>query len=102
VTKKGKTLRGTIRTDLTRDEAKAIDPFTFRKGDGWFVREGAEAKSGAETPTARITAPEVQRRDGVGYNEAARRADAENAAAAKAAQDQENLNQAIWTDIGLN
>jgi len=39
VTKRGKTLRGIIRSDLTQDQAKAIDPYTFKKGTGWFIRE---------------------------------------------------------------
>lgn len=38
-TKKGKTLRGVVRADLTKEEAQAIDPYTFRKDDGWFIRE---------------------------------------------------------------
>lgn len=37
-TGKGKVLRGVIRTGLTRDQAKEIDPFTFKKGDGYFIR----------------------------------------------------------------
>ncbi|MNP93542.1 Transglycosylase SLT domain protein [compost metagenome] len=37
-TGKGKVLRGVIRTGLTKDEAKEIDPFTFKKGDGYFIR----------------------------------------------------------------
>lgn len=36
---KGKTIRGVIRTDLTQDEAKAIDPYTFKKDGGYFIRE---------------------------------------------------------------
>jgi hypothetical protein len=39
VTQKGKTLRGVVRTDLTRDQAKEIDEFTFKKDGGWFIRE---------------------------------------------------------------
>jgi hypothetical protein len=39
VTKRGKRLRGVIRTDLTQDEAKALDPYTFKKCNGWFIRE---------------------------------------------------------------
>lgn len=39
VTKKGKTLRGIIRTDLTKEQAQAIDAYTFRKDGGWFIRE---------------------------------------------------------------
>jgi len=42
-TAKGKVLRGIIRTDLTQDAAKEIDPYTFRKKNaagetGWFIR----------------------------------------------------------------
>ena len=39
VTKKGKTLRGIIKTDLLREEAEKIDPYTFRKDGGWFIRQ---------------------------------------------------------------
>lgn len=39
VTAKGKTIRGVVRTDLTRQEAQDLDPYTFRKDGGWFVRE---------------------------------------------------------------
>ena len=43
VTKKGKTIRGVIRSDLTQDEAIAIDSGTFQKdgpnGRGYFIRE---------------------------------------------------------------
>ena len=39
VTKKGKTLRGIIRTDLTKEQAQAIDAYTFRKDGGWFIRD---------------------------------------------------------------
>ncbi|WP_219097725.1 hypothetical protein [Pseudomonas sp. UMAB-40] len=38
-TKKDKVLRGIIRTDLTKDEAKAIDPYTWRMNGGYFIRE---------------------------------------------------------------
>lgn len=40
-TKAGKVLRGVLRTDLTREQAKAIDPFTWiPKGhQGYFIRE---------------------------------------------------------------
>lgn len=38
-TGKGKTLRGVVRADLTKDEAKAVDPYTFQKDGGWFIRE---------------------------------------------------------------
>lgn len=38
-TKKGKVIRGVVRTDLSYAEAKAIDEFTFKKDGGWFIRE---------------------------------------------------------------
>ena len=38
-TQKGKVIRGVIRTDLTKDEAKEIDPYTFKKDGGFFIRE---------------------------------------------------------------
>lgn len=38
-TKKGKALRGIIRTDLTLDQAKAIDPYTWKMNGGYFIRE---------------------------------------------------------------
>lgn len=39
VTQRGKTIRGVIRKDLSRDQAKEIDKFTFKKDGGWFIRE---------------------------------------------------------------
>ena len=39
VTGRGKTLRGIVRTDLTLEQAKEIDPYTFRKDGGYFIRE---------------------------------------------------------------
>lgn len=56
-TGKGKTLRGVVRTDLTQAQAKEIDPYTFRKNGGWFIREKhlknkpVEAKAPAPAPT---------------------------------------------------
>ena len=38
-TGKNKVIRGVVRTDLTVDEAKAIDPYTFKKDGGYFIRE---------------------------------------------------------------
>lgn len=38
-TKKGKVLRGIIRTDLTLVQAKAIDPYTWKMNGGYFIRE---------------------------------------------------------------
>lgn len=39
VTRKGKTLRGVVRSDLSAEQAKAIDEYTFKKDGGWFIRE---------------------------------------------------------------
>lgn len=38
VTKKGKTLRGVIATGLTKEQAEVIDPATWRKDGGYFIR----------------------------------------------------------------
>lgn len=61
-TGKGKVLRGVIRTDLTKDEAQAIDRFTFRKKNaegqtGWFIRakhldDGPKYSVAPQTDTA--------------------------------------------------
>ncbi|HQZ59514.1 MAG TPA: hypothetical protein PLQ39_07475, partial [Acinetobacter sp.] len=39
ITKKGKAIRGVVRTDLSYGEAKAIDEYTFKKDGGWFIRD---------------------------------------------------------------
>jgi SNF2 family DNA or RNA helicase/predicted RNA methylase len=39
VTGRGKTLRGVIASDWSKDEAMLVDPYTFKKDGGWFVRE---------------------------------------------------------------
>lgn len=55
--KKGKTLRGVVRTDLTHAQAKEIDPYTMRHQGGWFIREKhlknkpVEARAPAPAPT---------------------------------------------------
>jgi hypothetical protein len=38
-TGKGKVIRGVVRTDLTLNQAKEIDKFTFKKDGGYFIRE---------------------------------------------------------------
>ena len=38
-TRKGKVICGIIRHDLDKDQAQAIDPYTFKKDGGWFIRE---------------------------------------------------------------
>lgn len=55
-TKKGKTLRGIIRRDLTLDEARGIDQYTFRKDGGYFIREKhlqGDAQTEAKQPQTR-------------------------------------------------
>lgn len=39
VTGKGRTLRGVVRTDLTKAQAETVDAYTFRKDGGFFIRE---------------------------------------------------------------
>ncbi|GAB2806358.1 hypothetical protein GCM10027276_03770 [Comamonas piscis] len=39
VTAKGKPIRGIWRAGLTKEQAQAIDPYTFQKGGKWFLRE---------------------------------------------------------------
>lgn len=38
VTQKGKTLKGVVRSDLTKAQAQEIDKYTFKKDNGWFIR----------------------------------------------------------------
>ena len=38
-TKKGKVLRGIIRTDMTLEQAKVLDPYTWKMNGGYFIRE---------------------------------------------------------------
>lgn len=61
-TNKGKTLRGIVRTDLTKEQALEIDPYTMRHQGGWFIREkhlnGADsADTLALKPKSRAPAP---------------------------------------------
>lgn len=37
-TGRGKVIRGIVRTDLSYADAKAIDPYVFKKNGGWFIR----------------------------------------------------------------
>ena len=39
VTSRDKVLRGVIRKDINMAQAKAIDPYTFAKDGGYFIRE---------------------------------------------------------------
>lgn len=63
ITKKGKRLRGVIRTDLTKEQAQSIDPYTFRKKNeagetGWFIRERHLEELNAKFPL-RLSISEV-------------------------------------------
>jgi superfamily II DNA or RNA helicase/predicted RNA methylase len=49
-TNKGKTLRGIVRTDLTKEQALEIDPYTMRHQGGWFIREKHLAGTEAAKP----------------------------------------------------
>lgn len=57
-TTKGKELRGIVRTDLSAEEAKAIDPYTFKKDDGYFIRESRLNEQTAEQPAPIPSSPE--------------------------------------------
>jgi hypothetical protein len=70
--------------DPTADSAAAPIPAGWSVDDR-FGQTGQAPDAGA-APAGPITASQVQRRDGVGFNEASRRAEAENAAAAPVPQ----------------
>lgn len=56
-TRKGKVIRGIIRYDLTLDEAREIDKYTFRKDGGYFIREKhlqGDAQAKAKQPETRV------------------------------------------------
>ncbi|MBM7070865.1 DEAD/DEAH box helicase family protein [Shewanella sp. 202IG2-18] len=92
-TKKGKELTGIIDNNLTRNEAKAIDPFSFRKGkDGWFIREerinehndkllkGAEVKAEKErgiTVDAKQEKPNIENKPTSRHKPVAKNSDGE-------------------------
>lgn len=59
---KGKTIRGIIRTDLTQDQAKEIDPYTFKKDGGWFIREKHLGQA-ASAPAKKTQKPAPARAD---------------------------------------
>lgn len=55
-TGKGKVLRGIVRTDMLKEEAQKIDPFTFRKDGGWFIRDVyLKPEGGGDAPAAYST-----------------------------------------------
>jgi hypothetical protein len=58
ITKKGKKLRGIIRTDLSKEQAQAIDPFTFKQEGGYFIREKyLQPEASKDTKSQRIDEP---------------------------------------------
>jgi hypothetical protein len=61
-TSKGKVLRGVVRRDLTLAQAKKIDPFTFKKDAGFFIREKylAEAKRATGKIVGKLSDREVR------------------------------------------
>ncbi|WP_395601219.1 hypothetical protein AB4P95_29845 (plasmid) [Pseudomonas sp. A1437] len=62
-TKRGKVLRGIIRTDLSQAQAKAIDPYTWRMNGGYFIREQHLAGDTAHiqaAPAPVVLSPEQQ------------------------------------------
>jgi hypothetical protein len=55
ITSKGKEIKGVIRTDLTLDQAKSIDPYTFKKDGGFFIREKHLDELNAAFPLSKAT-----------------------------------------------
>lgn len=49
-TQRGKVLTGVIRRDLTYTQAKALDPYTFKKDGGYFIRAAAAARPTETAP----------------------------------------------------
>ncbi|HQS59654.1 MAG TPA: SNF2-related protein [Gallionellaceae bacterium] len=60
ITGRGKTLRGIVRTDLTKDQAMEIDQYTFKKNGGWFIRE-KHLKPGEVAISKPVTAENPQK-----------------------------------------
>ena len=69
-TGKNKVIRGVVRKDLTVDEAKAIDPYTFKKDGSYFIREKhldklpAKPVENKAEPTTAESVPEPKASDG--------------------------------------
>ncbi|BAW27450.1 methyltransferase domain-containing protein [Pseudomonas putida] len=62
-TKRGKVLRGIIRTDLSLADAKAIDPYTWKMNGGYFIREkhlGGDTSHIQAAPAPVVMTPEQQ------------------------------------------
>ncbi|MEN6540836.1 MAG: LPD38 domain-containing protein [Mizugakiibacter sp.] len=51
VTGKGKTLAGVVSNTLTKDQAAAVDKFTFKKDGGYFIRMKHVVRPGAAEPS---------------------------------------------------
>lgn len=58
-TKRGKVIDGVVRQDISYAEAKALDPYTFKKDGGWFIRRDP-AVSGKSVEAAANPATAVQ------------------------------------------
>lgn len=102
VTRKGKTLRGVIRTDLDAAQAKAIDEYTFRKDGGWFIREKylAPGSAPADQPDA-PPAPDTAKQAGAKIAaEAEREVARRQAQAAKLTDAANRLGEAAQEDLG--
>jgi len=75
--KKGKVLRGVVRTDLTEAQAREIDPYTMRHQGGWFIREKhlknkpVEARAPAAPEPTPAPAPEPAPTQAVAHEPAA-------------------------------
>lgn len=62
-TRRDKILRGIIRTDLTREQATAIDPYTWKMNGGYFIREkhlGGDTSQIQAAPAPVVMTPEQQ------------------------------------------
>ena len=62
VTGKGKVLRGIVRRDIDGHAAAAIDPYTFKKNGGWFIREKYLSGEAAAAPAKADTPVEAEKR----------------------------------------
>lgn len=67
-TKKGKVLRGVVRSDLDQWGAKEIDPYSFRINGGWFIRE---KYLGGDAPAAEPASPAPAQKRSAGKKPAA-------------------------------
>lgn len=65
ITQKGKKILGVIRTDLTKEQAQAIDPYTWKKDGGYFIRKvylkGDDTPMMSRTADSQTETPEFKR-----------------------------------------